>query len=82
MAKDSNYEFTKKNRPNFKAFIEDLADELTFGVKANHDPPMHLDQEKSTIDWSKGEMAYLKCASSARSKSSNRKDHYSLWIVV
>ncbi|KAK3754188.1 hypothetical protein RRG08_028153 [Elysia crispata] len=57
VGKDSNYEFTKKNGPNFRAFSEDLAGELTFGVKANHDPP--LNQEKSTIDWSKGEMASL-----------------------
>ena len=41
VGKDSNYEFTKKNGPNFRALSEDLAGELTFGVKANHDPPLN-----------------------------------------
>ena len=41
VGKDSNYKFTKKNGPNFRAFSEDLAGELTFGVKANHDPPLN-----------------------------------------
>ncbi|KAK3773982.1 hypothetical protein RRG08_056754 [Elysia crispata] len=41
VAKDSNYEFTKKNWPNFKALIEVLADELTFGVKAHRDPSLN-----------------------------------------
>ena len=41
MAKDLNYEFTKKNWPNFKAFIEDLAVKLTFDIKAHCNPPLN-----------------------------------------
>ncbi|KAK3765548.1 hypothetical protein RRG08_050492 [Elysia crispata] len=66
----------EKNGPNFRAFSEDLAGRaLTFGVKANHDPPstMHLNQEKSTIDWSKGEMASLKCAYECKAKGIKQK---------